>query len=251
MSEEQAVSDSGGTMRRLVGPPGDAVADLAILAPLRRVEPDEPTRPAGGPPYLEEGAVVEWRYGGSVDLMRVVRDDHRGLVAWLSPGSERTVAAARDGRGLRERSVEERAALAVAGDWDRVVATWRGSGVLRAAPTGVPWSVWWFWDDDGGFDGHYVNLELPHERPVDGAPRTHSRDLTLDLWVDATGTWLKDEDELDAGAAAGWCTPEQAAQIRAAAEQARRELVEPRAWPLDEGWEGWRPPADLDEPLRF
>lgn len=248
---DQTVSESGGTMRRLVDLPGHAVPDLELLAPMRRVEPDVPTWPAGGPPYLREGEVVHWCFGVSADLLRVVRDDERGLVAWLPSGSERLVAAARDGRGLRDRSVEERAALAAAGDWDRVVGTWRGPGLLRVAPTGVPWSVWFFTGDDGGFEGHYVNLELPHERPVDGAARTHTRDLTLDLWVDATGTWLKDEDELDAGAAAGWCTPEQAAQIRAAGEQARRELVEPRAWPLDEGWEDWRPPAAWDEPLRF
>ena len=47
------------------------------------------------------------------------------------------------------------------------------------------------------FAGHYVNLELVHERAGVGGPRIHTRDLTLDLWLDADGElWLKDEDEL-------------------------------------------------------
>ena len=44
---------------------------------------DDPTRDAGEPPYLDQGSVVSWHYGLSVDLLRVVRDDERGLVAWL------------------------------------------------------------------------------------------------------------------------------------------------------------------------
>jgi hypothetical protein len=56
-------------------------------------------------------------------------------------------------------------------------------------------------------------------------------------------SWLKDADELAAGAASGWYSPEQADAIRDVAELARRELVEPRAWPMDEGWETWRPPT--------
>ncbi len=37
--------------------------------------------------------------------------------------------------------------------------------------------------------------------------------------------------------------------VTALAEVCRRALVEPRAWPLDEGWEAWRPPAGWDDPL--
>ena len=108
--------------------------------------------------------------------------------------------------------------------------TWDGSGILRIAPTGVPWSLWYFWEDDGSFAGHYVNLELVHDRPVSGEPRVHTRDLTLDLWLDADGQlWLKDEDELAAFTAAGRFAPAQADVIRALADRVRAELVEPRA----------------------
>ena len=247
--EDQAVTDSGGTMRRLTDPPGDLVPDLALLEPLRRSAYVDPVRPAGGPPFLEPGTVVTWHYGHSADLLRVVRDDARGLVAWLPSGSQRLAATPRDGRGIRDRSLEERAALAVARDYEMRVVPWRGPGLLRIAPSGVPWSIWYFTDDDGRFEGHYLNLELVHERPVDGSPRVHTRDLTLDLWLENGETWLKDADELAAGVAAGWCTADQGAVIHAIADQARAELIDPHAWPLDEDWESWRPPTEWDEPL--
>jgi predicted RNA-binding protein associated with RNAse of E/G family len=248
-SRDEAVSDSGGTMRRLTEPASEVVPDLGLLASLRRVVQDADLRPAGTAPYFEPGDVVTWHYGASADVLRVVRDDERGLVAWLPSGSERLAATARDGRGIRERSLEERAALAVARDYDLRVVPWQGPGLLRIAPSGRPWSIWYFRNDDASFDGHYLNLELPHERPVDGARRTYTRDLTLDLWVGDGGTWLKDADELEAGVAVGWCTPAQAAVIHAVAEQARRELIDPRDWPLDEGWEAWEPSRKWDLPL--
>ena len=131
--------------------------------------------------------------------------------------------------------------------------TWRGPGILRVAPTGKPWSLWYFWDEAGAFTGHYVNLELVHERPVDGSPRVHTRDLTLDLWLedgpDGPEVWLKDEDELDAAVAGGRSTAEQGAAIRAIGKQAGYELGHLRSWPLDEGWESYRPPPEWDEPL--
>jgi hypothetical protein len=248
-SRDEAISDSGGTMRRLTEPPSGDVPDLASLESLRRVLQPGEVGPAGKPPFLGEGQVVSWFYGAWCDVLRVVTDDDRGLVAWLPSGSERLVMVPSDGRAIRDRSLEERYALALAGEYEMQVSTWRGPGLLRVAPTGVPWSVWYFRDEDGSFEGHYVNLELPHERPVDGARRTHTRDLTLDLWLEDGETWLKDADELEAGMAAGWYSPEQGKTIRAIAEWARAELIEPHAWPLDEGWEDWRPPPGWDEPL--
>jgi hypothetical protein len=248
-SRDEAVSASGGTMRRLTGPPGNAVPDLALLESLRRVVQPGALRPAGVAPYLSEGDIVTWHYGAWIDVLRVIRDDDRGLVAWLPSDSERLTAVPRDGKGLRDRSLAERAALAAAREYDMVVRRWHGPGVLRIAPTGVPWSLWYFRDEDGDFEGHYVNLELVHERPVDGSPRVHTRDLILDLWVEDGVTWLKDADELYAGVPAGWCTAGQAGVIREIAEQARRQQIDPRAWPLADGWEDWQPPPGWDEPL--
>jgi hypothetical protein len=246
--DEIVVTDSGGTMTRMPGAGRGTSPDLKALEPLRRVTVPGPLRPAGEPPYLEPGDVVSWHYGASADVLRVVRDDARGLVAWLPSGSERVAAVPRDGRGIRDRSLEERARLSAAGDYRMEVVPWRGPGLLRIAPTAVPWSIWYFHDDDGTFEGHYVNLELVHERPVDGSPRVHTRDLTLDLWFEAGEVWLKDADELVAGTAVGKYSERQAAAIHEVAELARDHLVR-RTWPLDEDWETWQPPADWDEPL--
>jgi hypothetical protein len=254
--DEQVVTDSGGTMTRLTGPAarrpaGEGVApDLGLLEDLRLSTYDGAVRPAGSGPFFADGTVLTWHYALGVDVLRVVRDDERGLVAWLSAGSERLAAVPRDGKGLRERTLEERAALSASGDYDHLRRTWDGGGILRIAPTAVPWSLWYFWEDDGSFAGHYLNLELVHQRPVSGEPRVFTRDLTLDLWLDADGElWLKDEDELAAFTAAGRFTPEQADAIRALADRVRTELIEPRAWPLSEDWESWRPPPELDRPL--
>jgi hypothetical protein len=242
---EERVSESGGTMTLLTDEVESPSVDLAVLEPLRPARPRVDVRAAGAGPHLEPGQVLSWHYAGWVDMMRVVRDDERGLVAWLPSGSERRIMVATDGRGLRDRPLAERSGA----PQRPALRTWTGPGILRVAPTGRPWSVWYFWEDDRSFGGHYVNLELTHERPADGRPRTFSRDLVLDLWLDAEGVWLKDADELEAAVAAGTFSPEQGAAIEAIGRQARAELLQPRAWPLDEDWESWRPPPEWDEPL--
>lgn len=245
MTDEVEVTESGGTVRRISAAPSAALPDLEVLEALRR----EQTGLAAPSSYFSPGTVVGWHYGIGTFPLTVVRDDERGLVAWLPEGSTGTFATPRDGRGLRDRTLAERAQLALAGDWDLTSTAWRGRGVLRIAPAGRPWSLWYFHDDDG-FAEYYVNLELPHRRPIDGSPHTYSRDLTLDLCIESDGSvWLKDEDELAAWTDVGIFTAEQAAEIHAAADQVRREVFEPRAWPLDEDWEGWRPPPLWDQPL--
>ena len=49
--------------------------------------------------------------------------------------------------------------------------------------------------------------------------------------------------------AAGRYSEAQRALVHDLAELARAELIEVQAWPLDEGWETWRPPEEWDEPL--
>jgi len=236
-------------MRRLTGLAADPGAvDQSVLEPLRLPVDGPPAHLAGDPPYFVEGTVISWHYALGVDPLRVVRDDARGLVAWLPRGSQRIAAVPRDGLGLRDRSLEERAELALTGAYEHRLSAWQGDGILRIAPTGVPWSLWYFWDGEA-FAGHYINLELVHLR---AGQRVITRDLTLDLWLDADGElWLKDEDELAAFTRVGRFTEEQSAVIVALAGVCRRDLIEPRAWPLDEDWESWRPPAGWDEPLHL
>ncbi|RYB95654.1 DUF402 domain-containing protein [Nocardioides oleivorans] len=235
------VSGSGGTMTRLVGEAQPREVDLSPLAPLRQAEGDGPWSAAGTAPFLPVGAVVQWRYGRRCDPMRVVRDDERGLVAWLAADTEILATAPEDGRALRDLPLAER----FTGTRVPTIGAWFGGGVLRIAPTDRPWSVWLFWED-GELDGHYVNLELPHRRHGE---ETNTRDLVLDLWLDSSGeAWLKDADELTAAESTGVYTAAQADEVRAIAEWARAELVEGRAWPLDEEWLTWRPPADWSTP---
>jgi hypothetical protein len=242
---DHAVSDSGGTMRRLTAPPGDVVPDLSVLEPERRSAYDVPTRPAGDPPYFASGAEITWHYGLSADVLRVVSDDERGLVAWLPSGSEQLASLPVDGRHLRDRPMAER----FTAPREFRVRNWHGRGILRVAPTARPWSIWYFSEDDGSFAGHYLNLELVHRRPADGSPRVHTRDLILDLWVEDGETWLKDADELEAVIVTGRYSREQAEVVSDIADQARRDQIDPRAWPLDDGWESWRPLPEWDAPL--
>lgn len=225
-------------MTRLVGPPQSRAVDLGLLETSRQAEGGGPWSRAGAAPFLAAGDVVQWRYGRRCDPMRVVRDDERGLVAWLAADTEILATAPGDGLALRDRPLAER----FSGERVPALGTWRGGGVLRIAPTDRPWSVWVFWEDDGTLAGHYVNLELPHRRHGD---ETNTRDLILDLWLEPSGElWLKDADELEAAVESGHYSASMAEEVRAMAEWARADLVEARDWPLDDEWPAWRPPAD-------
>lgn len=238
-----AVSDSGSTMTRLLGAATPREVDLSLLEGHRLLGTDPGWEAAGGRPFLATGATVLWRYGHGIDPMRVVRDDERGLVAWLAEGTEQVGMAPADGRALRDIPLAER----FGHDRVSVVRQWRGSGVLRIAPTARPWSVWVFWEDDGSLAGHYVNLELPHRRR---GTESATRDLVLDLWVEPSGeVWLKDADELEAAVASGHTSAVLADEVRAAAEWACAELVDGGDWPFDEEWTSWRPPVDWTLPV--
>jgi hypothetical protein len=241
-SDDVQVSESGGTMQRLSVAATPRPVDLDVLSSLHRAEGDGPWLPAGTEPFLAPGDVVQWRYSTRCDPMRVVRDDERGLVAWLADDTELLSTAPGDGLAQRDLPLAER----FLGERVPTIDRWRGGGVLRIAPTARPWSVWVFREDDGSLAGHYVNLELPHRRH---GTETNTRDLILDLWLEPSGElWLKDADELDAAVDAAHHTRTAADEIRAAAEWARAELVEGRDWPLDEEWTTWRPPADWAMP---
>lgn len=166
--------------------------------------------------------------------MTVVRDDPVGLVSWLAPGTPLLRPVLPDGRELRSVPAVEmfRAERALRRD------RWQGTGVLKVAPAGAPWSVWHFWDDDWSFRGWYVNLEDVHQRDdVSVATQDH----VLDLWVepDRSVRW-KDEDELEAAVTAGRYTAADAAQFRADA-RAVEEIVAAWGPPFCDEWEHWRP----------
>lgn len=255
------VSASGGTTT-LVGRRGEpwpriATRELSVDDALALLETEFSTgRAAPGfgaavlstdGPCFAPGQDILWRYGRHLETVRVVRDDDRGLVVWIPSGSERLESVPADGRRTRDVPVDERFSV----PWVIREAFWTGPGLVRVAPTGKPWSVWFFRRDDGTPTGAYVNVELPHRRDADGV---YSRDLVMDLWIDARHTgnedvWLKDADELDATVAQGRYTADQAEAIRSLADLAGRELIAPGAWPLDEDWGRWAPPLEMDVPV--
>jgi predicted RNA-binding protein associated with RNAse of E/G family len=201
-------------------------------------------------PHWSPGETILWRYRRKVSgyvgpetvrPMTVVRDDADGLVAWLSSGAPVLRPVLPDGRELRAVAATEmfRQGRALARD------RWRGTGVLKIAPTGMPWSVWLFWEPDWSFRGWYVNLEDVHERETSSIV---TQDHVLDLWVtpDRAVHW-KDEDELAAAVETGRWSAAEAERFRADA-RAVEQLVGEWAAPFRDGWERWRPDASLPVP---
>lgn len=192
-----------------------------------------------------------WRPGRPEHVfpMRIVRDDVRGVVGWLAPGTPRLELRDPSGAGPRDVSLEDRFRPARAAAAVSARVPWRGPGILRLAPTAKPWSVMVFWTagSDGalGFAGWYLNLENPGHR--EGSDLITS-DHVLDVWIepDGTVTW-KDEDELAAAVEQGRYTQAQAAAIRQHGEQAVEEFRS-GAWPFGEEWTRWQPPPDWSVP---
>jgi hypothetical protein len=85
-----------------------------------------------GAPRFAPGQAILWRYGRYIETARVIRDDDRGLVVWMSSGSERLGPAPADGRAPREVPLAQRFSV----PWTMRESTWRGPGVVRVAPPG-------------------------------------------------------------------------------------------------------------------
>jgi hypothetical protein len=210
----------------------------------------ESTRSAGTPPYWSPGEVVlwqdrpgYWKAGGpwGTTPMRVVRDDESGLVAWLASGTPRLMPHPADGRTRRQVPLDERFTC----DLVQARTVWKGPGVLFMSPTGMPWSVWLFWDEDGSFSCWYVNLELPHRRDHES---TWTGDHELDLVIEPDGTVsVKDADDLEAAVAAGLFTRTESGQIHWHAELAA-ESFKRGDWPFAQEWVDWRPDPEWGLP---
>lgn len=263
------VSESGGTVA-LIGRRGDewqhvSTRDIDLNAAVALLEasgygtvvgdvdfPDAVPSDAAGAPRFAPGDVILWCYGRYVEAVRVIRDDARGLVVWIPSGSARLESAPADGRRHRDVPLSERFTV----PWVIRESSWTGPGIVRVAPTGRPWSVGFFRRADGTPNGAYVNLELPHRRLVGENGAVYSRDLVLDLWIDAEhpgseDVWLKDADELDASVEQGRFTAKQADAVRSLADHAGREFIAAGVWPLDDEWERWSPDEAMNVPAEL
>ena len=203
------------------------------------------------------GDQVLWRYrGNGTDRVLICRpvtvahDDDDLLAVWVAPGTECIRPVLADGPEISGEPLATRFRKPRSAHRTR----WSGTGVLKLACPGEPWSVWLFWDRDWGLRNWYVNLEEPRTRWSGG---TDSEDHVLDIAVYPDRSWeWKDEDEFEAAQEAGLINRAKAAAIRTAGLQAVRRIEE---WgsPFCDGWENWRPdpswttpalPDDWDRP---
>ncbi|WP_407705789.1 cytidylyl-2-hydroxypropylphosphonate hydrolase [Streptomyces niveiscabiei] len=204
----------------------------------------------GSPPVRwAPGTPILWRYraNGAEDFhiarpVTVVRDDADLLAVWLAPGTECVKPGLADGTPVHQEPLETRYTK------PRTVqrGRWSGTGVLKLARPGEPWSVWLFWQPGWQFKNWYVNLEEPLARWAGGVD---SEDHFLDICVhpDRSWEWL-DEDEFAQAQRVGLMDAGQAARVRAAG-RAAAEVI--RAWgaPYRDGWENWRPDPSWNVPV--
>lgn len=163
---------------------------------------------------------IDWKRGDAqwIDPMTAVRDDSQALVAWLAPGTEVLKTVLDTGEDVRAAPLGER----LAHGKSMAKTRWRGEAILRVAPTGLPWSVWVFWEPGWKFAGWYVNLETPMRRE---GPNVYMEDQVLDVWVTLDRTChRKFEDELAAGVAEGRYIPEAATLITRKADAAEEAV---------------------------
>ncbi|MFF5708439.1 DUF402 domain-containing protein [Streptomyces sp. NPDC012756] len=210
---------------------------------------------SGGSQHWAPGDHILWRYRGNgtgaVHICRpvtVVQDTPELLAVWMAPGTECVRPVLADGTSVHDEPLATR--YTAPRTTER--ARWAGSGVLKLARPGEPWSVWLFWERGWRFRSWYVNLEEPRTRWSGGLD---SEDHFLDISVYPDRSWLwRDEDEFAQAQRSGLMSAAQAAGVRAAGERAVERI---KAWgtPFADRWEDWRPdpgwpvpelPADWD-----
>ncbi|WP_455352707.1 cytidylyl-2-hydroxypropylphosphonate hydrolase [Streptomyces sp. SYSU K217416] len=191
------------------------------------------------------GDHILWRYRGNavggnghVHICRpvtVVEDTPDLLAVWMAPGTECVKPVLADGRTPVHH---EPLATRYTAPRTTVRSRWFGTGVLKLARPGEPWSVWLFWERGWRFKNWYVNLEEPRTRWTRGVD---SEDHFLDIAVhpDRSWNWL-DEDEFDQAQRAGLMNAGQARRVRRAGRAAVEVIT---AWgrPFCDGWQDWRP----------
>ncbi|MFI0999049.1 DUF402 domain-containing protein [Streptomyces galbus] len=203
----------------------------------------------GGTAFWEPGSHILWRYrengGARIHIARpvtVVRDDEELLAVWLAPGTACIRPALADGTPLHQEPLATRYTKQRTVQPDR----WFGTGVLKLARPGEPWSVWLFWEPGWRFKNWYVNLEEPLARWDGGVD---SEDHFLDISVHPDRSWhWRDEDEFAQAQRDGLMDAEGAAQVRRAG---RRAVEVIRAWgpPFSDGWPDWRPDPSWSVPV--
>ncbi|MGP3982554.1 cytidylyl-2-hydroxypropylphosphonate hydrolase [Streptomyces sp. KR80] len=187
------------------------------------------------------GEHILWRYRGNATdrfhicrPVTVVQDSPELLAVWMAPGTLCVKPVLSDGTPVHREPLATRYTK----PRSVTLSRWFGTGVLKLARPGDPWSVWLFWEPGWRFKNWYVNLEEPRHRWARGVD---SEDHFLDIAVHPDRSWeWKDEDEFGQAQRAGLMSAPQAESVRAAG-RAAVELIEAWGAPFRDGWEGWRP----------
>ncbi|MER6994288.1 DUF402 domain-containing protein [Streptomyces sp. NPDC000410] len=196
---------------------------------------------SAGSQHWTAGDHILWRYrgngSGDVHICRpvtVVEDSDELLAVWMAPGTECVKPVLANGTPVQHEPLATRYTA------PRTTARsrWFGTGVLKLARPGEPWSVWLFWERGWRFKNWYVNLEEPRTRWSGGVD---SEDHFLDITVrpDRSWDWL-DEDEFAQAQQAGLMNAGKARRVRAAGRSAV-EVIQAWGAPFSDGWEDWRP----------
>ncbi|MGV9554317.1 cytidylyl-2-hydroxypropylphosphonate hydrolase [Streptomyces sp. NPDC003522] len=195
----------------------------------------------GATGFWRPGDQILWRYrengGPGVHIARpvtVVRDDEGLLAVWLAPGTQCVRPVLADGTPPHQEPLHTRYTK----PRTVVPGRWLGTGVLKLARPGEPWSVWLFWEPGWRFKNWYVNFEEPLAR-WDGGVDSEDHFLDLCVYPDRSWDW-RDEDEFAQAQRDGLMDASVAERVREAGRSAV-EVV--RAWgaPFADGWEDWRP----------
>ncbi|MFJ2767678.1 DUF402 domain-containing protein [Streptomyces sp. NPDC087300] len=204
----------------------------------------------GGAARWAPGEHILWRYrenaGRRFHICRpvtVVRDSEDLLAVWMAPGTELVKPVIADGTPVHREPLATRYTRPRAVRRDR----WFGTGVLKLARTGEPWSVWLFWDPDWTFKNWYVNLEEPRTR-WDGGVDSEDHFLDISVRPDRSWRW-HDEDEFAQALRVGLLDAGKAADVRAAG-RAALDVIGAWGAPFSDGWQHWRPdPSWVVPPL--
>lgn len=199
--------------------------------------------------HWRPGTQILWRYrangGHHPHICRpvtVVQDSADLLAVWVAPGTECVKPVLADGTPVPREPLRTRYTKPRTTARDR----WFGTGVLKLARPGEPWSVWLFWNRNWRFKNWYVNLEAPRTRWAGGVD---SEDHFLDITVRPDGSWRwQDEDEFAQAQRDGLVGRDLAKCVRAAGWSAVEQI---EAWssPYCDGWEEWRPERHWPVPL--
>ena len=187
--------------------------------------------------YRDNGRAHRTAGAAPVHICRpvtVVQDTDELLAVWMAPGTECVRPVLANGTQVHAEPLATRYTA------PRTTArsTWFGSGVLKLAAPGDPWSVWLFWEPGWQFKSWYVNLESPLVRWDGGVD---SEDHFLDISVHPDRSWhWRDEDEFAQAQLDGLMDVPAAEQVRRAGRSAVEVI---RAWgpPFSDGWQHWRP----------